>query len=102
MLVNAFMPMISDFKNSVGAARLEKRELEESAVPSGDQKNNRMHFADSMHQKLQDLDIMLMKDKGVTTITKIVLDFDERIKSKQMRFQFQLKSADNSWLFTIF
>lgn len=76
------MPMISDFKNSAGATRLEKKELEESALPAQDQKNNRVEFAESMHRKLQDLDLMLMKDKGVTTITRIVLDFDEKIKGE--------------------
>lgn len=45
--------------------------------------NNNIEFADIMHRKLQDLDLMLMKDKGVTTIAKIVFQFDERIRGKQ-------------------
>lgn len=50
------------------------------AVETSEQQNTNLEFADSMHKKLQDLDLMLMKDKGVTTITKLVLQFDDRIR----------------------
>ena len=74
------MPMISDFKANITA---NKTELQ-SSVPSGTQEkeNKNLEFADFMHRKLQDLDLMLMKDKGVTTITKLILQFDDRIKGR--------------------
>ena len=49
---------------------------------STEAKNQNLEFADFMHRKLQDLDLMLMKDKGVTTITKLVLQFDDRIRGR--------------------
>ena len=77
------MPMISDFKQALSVG---KPEVVTNEVSNGnttlDVKNNNMDFADFMHRKLQDLDLMLMKDKGATTITKIVLHFEEKIKGE--------------------
>ena len=62
------MPMISDFKANITANKTDIQ----TNQPSGTQEveNKNLEFADFMHRKLQDLDLMLMKDKGVTTITK--------------------------------
>ena len=77
------MPMISDFKNNMSQGKSEIRMKEK---PSGnnslDVKSNNLKFAEFMHRKLQDLDLMLMKDKGATTITKISLHFDDRIRGR--------------------
>ena len=73
--------MISDFKANITANKTELQS-NNATVPSGTQEkdNKNLEFADFMHRKLQDLDLMLMKDKGVTTITKLVFQFDDRIK----------------------
>ena len=79
--MNAFMPMISVHKTYKAATKGDVQ-IKEASVPSGNAEiqNQNLEFADFMHRKLQDLDLMLMKDKGVTTITKLVLQFDDRIK----------------------
>ena len=76
------MPMISDFKTNMAAVKGEPQTNPSATVESTDVKNENLEFADSMHRKLQDLDLMLMKDKGVTTITKLVLQFDDRIRGR--------------------
>jgi hypothetical protein len=77
------MPMISDFKTNMAATKGEAQTTNPSAVvESTDDQNQNLEFADTMHRKLQDLDLMLMKDKGVTTITKLILQFDDRIRGK--------------------